>query len=131
MQIKQHSKVKYLGCLIDVTMSGEAMALNIIHKINKPKFLYRKNVFSTAKLRRLLCNVLIQPHFDYACSAWYLNLTKKLKAEFKPLKTCVCVFACSLINQNISHENFERVKWLPVPCRFKGWVNSVNSALII
>ena len=62
------------------TMSGEAMALNIIHKINnKLKFLYRKNDFLTPTLRRLLCNALIQPHFDYACSAWYLNLTKKLK----------------------------------------------------
>ena len=27
MQIKQHSKVKYLGCLMDEIMSGEAMAL--------------------------------------------------------------------------------------------------------
>ena len=34
IQIKQHSKVKYLGCLMDETMSGEAMALNVIHKIN-------------------------------------------------------------------------------------------------
>ena len=48
IQIKQHSKVKYLGCLMDETMSGEAMALNVIHKINnKPKFLYRKNDFLT------------------------------------------------------------------------------------
>ena len=70
IQIKQHSKVKYLGCLIDKTMSGEAMALNVIHKINnKLKFLYRKNDFLTPILRRLLCNALIQPHFDYACSA--------------------------------------------------------------
>ena len=46
MQIKHHSKVKYLGCLMDETMSGEAMALNIIHKINnKLKCLYCKNVF--------------------------------------------------------------------------------------
>ena len=65
---------------MDETMSGEAMALNVIHKINnKLKFLYRKNVFLTPKLRRLLCNALIQPHFDYACSVWYPNLTKKLK----------------------------------------------------
>ena len=35
IQIKQHSKVKYLGCLMDETMSGEAMALHVIHKINK------------------------------------------------------------------------------------------------
>ena len=42
IQIKQHSKVKYLGCLMDETMSGEAMALYVIHKINnKLKFLYR------------------------------------------------------------------------------------------
>ena len=46
IQIKQHSKVKYLGCLMDEPMSGEAMALNVIHKINnKLKFLYRKNAF--------------------------------------------------------------------------------------
>ena len=57
---------------MDETMSGEAMALNVIHKINnKLKFLYRKNDFLTPPLRRLLCNALIQPHFDYACSAWY------------------------------------------------------------
>ena len=80
MQITQHSKVKYLECLMDEAISGEAMALNIIHKINnKLKFLYRKNVFLTPKLRRLLCNALIQSHFDYACFAWYPNLTKKLK----------------------------------------------------
>ena len=34
IQIKQHSKVKYLGCLMDETISGEAMALYVIHKIN-------------------------------------------------------------------------------------------------
>ena len=69
MQIKQHCKVKYLGCLMDETMSGEAMALNVIYKINKLKFLYCKNIFLTPKLRRFLCNALIQPHFNYACSA--------------------------------------------------------------
>ena len=80
MQIEQHSKVKYLGCLMDEKMSGEAIALNVIHKINsKLKFLYRKNDFLTPILRHLLCNALIQRHFDYQCSAWYPNLTKKLK----------------------------------------------------
>ena len=62
------------------TMSGEAMALYVIHKIhNKLKFIYRKNDFLTITLRRLLCNALIHPHFDYACSAWFPNLSKKLK----------------------------------------------------
>ena len=60
-QIKQHSKIKYLGCLMDEAMSGEAMTLYVIHKINnKLKFLYRKNGFLRPTLRRLLCNALIQ-----------------------------------------------------------------------
>ena len=59
-------------------MSGEA--LNVVNKTNnKLKFHYLKNSFLTPALRRLLCNALIQPHFDYACSAWYPNLIKKLK----------------------------------------------------
>ena len=31
IQIKQHSKAKYLGCLMNETMSGEAKLLNVIH----------------------------------------------------------------------------------------------------
>ena len=69
IQIKQHSKVKYLGCILDETMSGETMELSIINKINnKLKFLYWKSRFLTPTLRRLLRNALIQPHFDYTCS---------------------------------------------------------------
>ena len=80
-------------------MSEEAMALNVVNKVNnKLKFLYRKNSFLTPALRRLVCNAFIQPHFDYACSAWYPNLTKKIKyriSQDKLVKTSVCVFACS------------------------------------
>ena len=61
-------------------MSGESMANKIISKVNaRLKFLHWKNKYLTPNLRRLLCNALIQPHFDYACSAWYPNLSKKLK----------------------------------------------------
>ena len=69
---------------MDETMSGEPMALKVINKINgKLKFLYRKNSFLTPGLRRMLCNALIQPHFDYACSVWYPNLNAKLKKNCK------------------------------------------------
>ena len=58
IQIIQHSKVKYLGCLLDKTMSGEAMALKDLYEINnKLKFLYLKNSFLAPVVRRLLCNV--------------------------------------------------------------------------
>ena len=63
--------------MLDETMLGETMTLSVINKVNnKLKCLNRKNRFLTPALRRLLCNALIQPHFDYACSAWYPNLTK-------------------------------------------------------
>ena len=80
INIKQHSEVTYLGCVLDETMSGEPMALKVINKINdKLKFLYRKNRFLSPELQRMLCNALIQPHFNYACPAWYPNLKKKNK----------------------------------------------------
>ena len=66
--------VKYLRYLMDKAMSGEAKS-----PTSKLKFLYRKNDFLTPALIRLLCIALIQPLFDYVCSAWYPNLAKKLK----------------------------------------------------
>ena len=52
IQIKQHSKAKYLGCMLDEKMSGETMELFVINKINnKLKFLYRKNIILTTTLR--------------------------------------------------------------------------------
>ena len=67
IRIKQHSRVTYLGCIFEETMSGESMANKVINKVNaRLKFLHRKNKYLTPNLRRLLCNALIQPHFDYA-----------------------------------------------------------------
>ena len=46
IEIKQHAKVKYLGCILDESLSGESMALNVIDKINsRLKFLHRQNHF--------------------------------------------------------------------------------------
>ena len=69
-EIKEYEKVKYLGCILDQSLYGESMALNVINKVNsRLKFLHRQNRFLTPSLRRLLCNALIQPLFDYACTA--------------------------------------------------------------
>ena len=47
-------------------MSSEPMDYKTIKKINsKLNLLFRKKDFLTPGLRRLLCNALIQPHFDY------------------------------------------------------------------
>ena len=48
MNIKHHSQVTYLGCVLDERMSCEPMALKVIKKINrKLKFIYRKNRYFT------------------------------------------------------------------------------------
>ena len=94
LKVKQYSEVTYLGCILDESLSGESMALNVVSKINtRLKFLYRKNKFLSPQLRRLLCNALIQPRFDYACSVWYPTLTKNLKLSYKLFKTNVYVSA--------------------------------------
>ena len=70
IQIKQHSRVTYPGCILEERMSGESMAHNVISKVNaRLKFLHWKNKYLTPNMCLLLCNALIQPHFDYACSA--------------------------------------------------------------
>ena len=46
IEVKQHAKVKCLGCILDESLSGESMALNVTDKINSClKFLHRQNRF--------------------------------------------------------------------------------------
>ena len=77
INIKQYTKVTCLGCILDETRSGESMATHVIDKVNsRLRFLYRQNNFLDIPLRRLLCNVMIQPIFDYAGNTWYANLNE-------------------------------------------------------
>ena len=94
INIKQYSKVTYLGCIFDETLSGDSMALHVINKVNsRLKFLYRQNKFLSTPLRRLLCNAMIQPFSDYACNAWYPNLNKKLKTRLQAAQNkCIRFF---------------------------------------
>ena len=103
------------------------MALNVVNKINnKLKFLYRKNSFLTPALRHLLCNALIQPHFDYACSAWYPNLTKKLKHRIQTTQN-KCMSFCLQLDKlkHICDKKFERLNQLIVTHRFKQCINAI------
>ena len=118
----------YLGCLLDETLSGESMALKVINKINsRLRFLYRKNRFLSPPLRRLLCNSLIQPHFDYACSAWYPNLNKRLKSKLQILQNKCIRFCLNLNNRaHIGQNEFKQINWLPVNDRLKQIISSMS-----
>ena len=80
----------------------QSMANKVISKVNaRLKFLHRKNKYLTRNLRRLLCNALIQPHFDYVCSVWFPNLSKKLKNRIQSLQN-KCIGFC-LQSDKMSH----------------------------
>ena len=92
----------YLGSLLDETMSGESMAHKVISKFNaRLKFLNQKNKYLTPNLHRLLRNALIQPHSDYARSAWYPYFSKKLKNRIQILQN-KCIHFCLQLDK-MSH----------------------------
>ena len=69
-----HHIVEYLGFYLETNLKGDSMAKKSFKKIStKIYFLYRQRFeFLNPKLRRLLCNSLIQPHFDYVFVYWNL-----------------------------------------------------------
>ena len=68
--IKQQHMAEYLGCYLDANI--ESIVMKPLRKIStKLQFLHSQNEYLTPELLRLLCNSLIQSHFDYACVTWY------------------------------------------------------------
>ena len=94
-------------------MSGEPLAYKTTKKINsRLYYLFRKKHFLTARLRRLLCNALIQPHFDNACTAWYPNICKKLKNKIQTTLNKCDRFCPNLDKMaHISLNEFKKLNW--------------------
>ena len=100
------------------------MALKVTNKINgRPRFLYRKNKLFSPPFRKL-----IQPSFDYAFSAWYPNLNKKLKSKLQILQNKWIQF-CLYLNKraHIGQNEFEKkINWLPANDRFEKFISSIS-----
>ena len=99
----------------ELVEGGKAMALKVMNKINsRLKFVYRKNRYLTPYLKWLLCNALIQPHFDYDCSAGYPNLNKKLKNKLQTVQNRhIRRYWLQLDNRShIGVKPFEKINWL-------------------
>ena len=108
-------------------MSGKSMDHKVISKVNaRVKFLPQKNNYLTPNLRRLLCKALIQPHFDYACSAWYPNLSKKLKKRIQTSQNKCIRFSLQLDKMSqMSQKELETINWLPIKERYNQCLNSI------
>ena len=92
------------------------MAIKVLNKINsRLRFLYRKQSILNGPLRRLLCNALIQPHFDYVSPTWYPNLTQTLSIKLQRAQNKCVRFCLSLDNRaHLDNEEFKKINWLPV-----------------
>ena len=102
------------------------MALNVIDKINsRLKFLLDKIVFLPTTLRRLLCNALIQPLFGYACTAWFPNLSKKVRLRLQATQN-KCIRFCLQLDKmsRICVNEFLELNWLNVHDRYLKFIVS-------
>ena len=113
-KIKQYSVVEYFGYLLDENMSGESKKQH--KKINrKTKFLYRQNRYLSYHLKRMLYNYLIQPHYDFACCAWYPNLPMPLKNKLQTAQNASISFCHRMERRShIELNHFEKINSLPV-----------------
>ena len=105
----------------------QPVALKVINKTNiKLKFLYRKKRFLSPKLRRMLCNALIQPHFDYACPALYPNLTERAKKKIQIIQNKRIRFCLRLDKMHhMSKEDFRLINWLLTSKRIDQCINTI------
>ena len=87
------TQVKYLGAILDQTLSCESMALSIIQKANaRLKFLYRKCRYLTFITNKLLVVSLIQCHFDNAFSFWFVGLSQSVKNRLQTTQNKLVCF---------------------------------------
>ena len=117
--LKQHSTVEYLRCYLDSNLNSESLARRVLKTINTElNFLWRQSNYLNYLLGRLLCNALIQPHFDYGCTSWYPLLSKALKTKLQIAQNKCIRFCLELPPRgHISPSHFRKINWLPVECR--------------
>ena len=107
-------------------MTGECMAVKALKKINgKINFLYRQNNFLSYPLKRMLCNALIQHHFDFACTSWYSTLCKSLKDKLQTSQNRCIRYCLGMGNRtHIGIKEFKQINWIP-------FENRVNQCIAV
>ena len=85
------------------------------------EYLYHQSRYLNPAYRRLLCNALIQPHFDYGCSSWFPLLKKYLKFKLQKASNFRYIRFClnSLARSRIDPLHLRKISWLPVIAKWK------------
>ena len=116
------------------------MVHRVLKKINtKLNFLRKQSNYLNYLSRRLLCNALIQPHFDYGCTSFCPFLGKALKTKLQIVQNKGIHFCLELPSRgHINPSHFRKINWLPVEPRvelctsatvFKYWKGIAPSCL--
>ena len=80
----------------------------------KLKFVYRKSGYLMPVFRRLICNALIQPHFDYGSSSLFPLLKKSFKIKLQKIQNKYIRFCLYFPPRSrIDSLNFRKIKWPP------------------
>jgi hypothetical protein len=103
--------VKYLGFMLDGSLSGQDHALGVIKKMaSRLSFLYRNAALLDLRSRKTLCLSLIQPYFDYCSNSRYNGLSAKLRGRLDVLQRRIIRYIYDLGPR--SHIGSEHLKQL-------------------
>lgn len=117
--ISAKDNIKYLGMVLDQSLTGENMVCDIVKKSNsRLKFLYRHSRYLSKSTRKLLCSALIQSHIDYASMAWYFGLKTCHKKKLQILQNKMVRFIYSFSpRHHLNLQDFHDVGYLHIENR--------------
>ena len=91
------------------------------------KDIRKKKRILSQSLCRLFSSALIQPHFNYACSAWYPNLNNWLKSKLQILQNKCIHFCLNLDSKvHIGLTEFGKINCLPINGRLEQCISSMT-----
>lgn len=119
--VGRSSTVKYLGVILDEKLSGDTHALKVVGKISaRLSFLYRKSSMLDMSSRKTLCLALVQPLFDYCCTAWHEGLSAKLKDRFDVMQRKMVRFVFNMSPRgHVDQQSLKQLGWLSVRDRVR------------
>ena len=117
--IESKSKITYLGLTFDNDMSFSSMGNSVIKIVNaKLKFLYRKSAFFGTNEKKLLCSALVNPHFEYACNAWYRSVNAKVKHKLQTAQNKMIRYLLNYgCRRHIGFSDFKKSNCLDINAR--------------
>ena len=114
--VQRAHSVKYLGVLLDSSLSGAAHVSNVLKScIGRLAFLYRNSSLLDFQTRKTLCASLIQPYIDYCSSSWNEGLSVSFKSKLDVFQRKMVRFIYAYDSrQHVGHGNLLSLSWLSV-----------------